>query len=168
MYRNAAIQRRFWNPVYDRLAPLYDAVDWFTGGYTHALRRRALPHLPPPPARVLEVGLGAARRTRQTGCVRRERRSARCTACPSPSRSSSASRAARPCRPSAGSSYTASSDQSAVHEESPTAEEPVFAGRSPAKSMLAILEARLGMAFPLIPARTGTESMQPNKVLPRI
>lgn len=59
--RRAAIQRNFWNPVYDRFAAAYDAVDWLTGGYTHALRRRALRHLPPPPARVLEVGMGTGR-----------------------------------------------------------------------------------------------------------
>ncbi len=56
--RKRAIQRNFWNPIYDRFAGAYDAVDWFTGGYTNALRRRALSYLPPPPARVLEVGMG--------------------------------------------------------------------------------------------------------------
>ena len=61
MMRKAAIQRTFWNPVYDRLAHLYDAVDWFTGGYTHALRKRAMLYLPSPPARVLEVGMGTGR-----------------------------------------------------------------------------------------------------------
>ena len=54
-------QRHFWDPVYDRLAPLYDAVDWLTGGTTHRLRRRALPYLPPPGSRLLEVGTGSGR-----------------------------------------------------------------------------------------------------------
>jgi ubiquinone/menaquinone biosynthesis C-methylase UbiE len=53
-----AIQRNFWNPVYDRFAGAYDAVDWFTGDYTNALRRHALAYLPRPPARLLEVGMG--------------------------------------------------------------------------------------------------------------
>ncbi len=56
-----AIQRRFWDPVYDRLANLYDAVDWFTGGTTHRLRRPALRHLPPAGSRVLEIGHGSGR-----------------------------------------------------------------------------------------------------------
>jgi ubiquinone/menaquinone biosynthesis C-methylase UbiE len=55
------IQRRFWDPVYDRLAGLYDAVDWFTGGTTHRFRRRALPYLPPEGARLLEIGFGSGR-----------------------------------------------------------------------------------------------------------
>jgi ubiquinone/menaquinone biosynthesis C-methylase UbiE len=55
------IQRIFWRPVYDRLAPLYDAVDWFTGGTTHRFRRRALPYLPLAGSRVLEIGFGSGR-----------------------------------------------------------------------------------------------------------
>ena len=55
------IQRRFWAPVYDRLAGLYDAVDWFTGNATHRLRRRALRYLPPAGSRVLEIGFGSGR-----------------------------------------------------------------------------------------------------------
>jgi ubiquinone/menaquinone biosynthesis C-methylase UbiE len=55
------LQRYFWNPVYDRLARVYDAVDWFTGNTTHRLRRRALRHLPPAGSRVLEVGFGSGR-----------------------------------------------------------------------------------------------------------
>ena len=54
-------QRRFWAPVYDRLAWLYDAVDWFTGNTTHRLRQRALGHLPPAGSRVLEIGFGSGR-----------------------------------------------------------------------------------------------------------
>lgn len=54
-------QRRFWDPVYDRLAGLYDAVDWLTGNTTHRLRRGALPHLPPPGSHVLEIGFGSGR-----------------------------------------------------------------------------------------------------------
>ena len=54
-------QRRFWDPVYDRLAGLYDAVDWLTGNTTHRLRRRALAHLPPAGSRVLEIGFGSGR-----------------------------------------------------------------------------------------------------------
>jgi len=68
------IQRRFWAPVYDRLARLYDAVDWFTGNMTHRLRRRALRYLPPAGGRVLEIGFGSgklhtemARRYRMAG-----------------------------------------------------------------------------------------------------
>ena len=53
------IQRRFWDPLYDWGAPLYDAVDWLTGGTTHRLRLRALEYLPPPGSRVLEVGIGS-------------------------------------------------------------------------------------------------------------
>ena len=55
------IQHHFWAPVYDRLAGLYDAVDWFTANTTHRLRKRALPHLPPPGSRLLEVGFGSGR-----------------------------------------------------------------------------------------------------------
>ena len=51
------LQRRFWDRIYDRLAPLYDAVDWLTGYTTHRFRRRALPYLPAQ-GRVLEVGFG--------------------------------------------------------------------------------------------------------------
>jgi ubiquinone/menaquinone biosynthesis C-methylase UbiE len=56
-----AMQRRFWAPVYDRLAWLYDGVDWFTGNTTHRLRRHALAYLPPAGSRVLEVGFGSGR-----------------------------------------------------------------------------------------------------------
>jgi ubiquinone/menaquinone biosynthesis C-methylase UbiE len=59
--RRIAMQRRFWNPVYDRLAWAYDAVDWFTGSYTHALRLHALGFLPQPPAQLLEIGMGTGR-----------------------------------------------------------------------------------------------------------
>jgi ubiquinone/menaquinone biosynthesis C-methylase UbiE len=55
------IQRHFWAPVYDRLAGLYDAVDWFTAGTTHRLRKRALRYLPPPGSRLLEIGFGSGR-----------------------------------------------------------------------------------------------------------
>lgn len=55
------IQRRFWDPFYDRLAGLYDAVDWLTAGVAHRLRRRALRYLPPEGSRVLEVGFGGGR-----------------------------------------------------------------------------------------------------------
>jgi ubiquinone/menaquinone biosynthesis C-methylase UbiE len=55
------IQRCFWIPVYDRLARLYDAVDWFTANTTHHLRKRALSHLPHPGSRLLEVGFGSGR-----------------------------------------------------------------------------------------------------------
>jgi ubiquinone/menaquinone biosynthesis C-methylase UbiE len=47
--------------VYDWFAPLYDAVDWFTGNTAHRLRRRALEHLPPPGSRLLEVGFGSGK-----------------------------------------------------------------------------------------------------------
>ncbi|MFN2199602.1 MAG: class I SAM-dependent methyltransferase [Caldilineaceae bacterium] len=59
--RRSTIQRRFWSPAYDRFAAAYDAVDWFTGNYTHVLRLRALDYLPLPPARVLEVGMGTGK-----------------------------------------------------------------------------------------------------------
>jgi ubiquinone/menaquinone biosynthesis C-methylase UbiE len=55
------IQRHFWAPAYDRLAKLYDAVDWFTGNTTHRLRKRALRYLPPPGSHLLEVGFGSGR-----------------------------------------------------------------------------------------------------------
>ncbi|MBN1814027.1 MAG: methyltransferase domain-containing protein [Anaerolineae bacterium] len=55
------IQRHFWAPVYDRLAGLYDAVDWFTADTTHRLRKRGLGHLPPPGSRLLEIGFGSGR-----------------------------------------------------------------------------------------------------------
>ena len=55
------IQRHFWTPVYDRLAGLYDAVDWFTANTTHRLRKRGLRHLPPPGSRLLEIGFGSGR-----------------------------------------------------------------------------------------------------------
>lgn len=57
----AIIQRRLWDVVYDRLAALYDGVDWFTGNTTHRLRLRALPHLPPEGSRVLEIGFGSGK-----------------------------------------------------------------------------------------------------------
>jgi ubiquinone/menaquinone biosynthesis C-methylase UbiE len=52
------LQRRFWDRIYDRLAPLYDSVDWLTGYTTHRFRRRALPYLPAR-GRVLEIGYGS-------------------------------------------------------------------------------------------------------------
>jgi ubiquinone/menaquinone biosynthesis C-methylase UbiE len=55
------LQRHFWDVVYDRLAALYDGVDWFTGGTTHHLRQRALRYLPPEGSRVLEIGFGSGR-----------------------------------------------------------------------------------------------------------
>lgn len=55
------LQRRFWDVIYDRLAMLYDSVDWFTGGTTHRLRQRALRYLPPEGSRVLEIGFGSGR-----------------------------------------------------------------------------------------------------------
>lgn len=55
------LQRRFWNPFYDRLAIFYDAVDWLTCNTTHRLRRYALRFLPPSGAHVLEVGFGSGR-----------------------------------------------------------------------------------------------------------
>lgn len=54
-------QRRFWNPVYDRLARLYDSVDWLTGNTTHRLRQPAVRYLPPADSRVLEIGFGSGR-----------------------------------------------------------------------------------------------------------
>jgi ubiquinone/menaquinone biosynthesis C-methylase UbiE len=59
------IQRYFWNPVYNRLAGLYDGVDWFTGNTTHRLRRRALRYLPREHSRVLEIGFGSGRLHRE-------------------------------------------------------------------------------------------------------
>jgi ubiquinone/menaquinone biosynthesis C-methylase UbiE len=55
------IQRHFWAPVYDRLAGLYDAVDWFTANTTHRLRKRGLYRLPQPGSRLLEIGFGSGR-----------------------------------------------------------------------------------------------------------
>jgi len=57
----ATLQRRFWDVIYDRLAALYDGVDWLTGGTTHRLRQRALCYLPPEGSRVLEIGFGSGR-----------------------------------------------------------------------------------------------------------
>ena len=59
--RTPVDKRHGWNRAYDRLARAYDAVDWFTGNTTHRLRRRALPYLPPPGSRILEVGFGSGR-----------------------------------------------------------------------------------------------------------
>ncbi len=58
---SARLQRDFWNPVYDRLAAFYDAVDWLTGNTTHRLRQPALRYLPPPGSRVLEIGFGTGK-----------------------------------------------------------------------------------------------------------
>ncbi len=55
------LQRCFWQPLYDRLARSYDAVDWFTGNTTHRYRRRALPYLPEAGSRVLEIGFGSGK-----------------------------------------------------------------------------------------------------------
>lgn len=55
------IQKRFWNPVYDHLAWLYDGVDWFTGNTTQRLRQPVLRFLPAPGSRVLEIGFGSGR-----------------------------------------------------------------------------------------------------------
>jgi ubiquinone/menaquinone biosynthesis C-methylase UbiE len=61
------IQRRFWKPVYDRLANLYDAVDWLTGNTTHRLRKPALRYLPfgnedeDENGHVLEIGFGSGK-----------------------------------------------------------------------------------------------------------
>lgn len=59
--RREEIQRHFWQRIYDRLSFWYDAVDWLTFGTTHRLRRHTLRHLPPPGARLLEVGFGSGR-----------------------------------------------------------------------------------------------------------
>jgi ubiquinone/menaquinone biosynthesis C-methylase UbiE len=56
-----SLQRRFWDPFYDRFSRLYDAVDWLTGNTTHRLRQPAVRHLPPAGAPVLEVGFGSGR-----------------------------------------------------------------------------------------------------------
>jgi ubiquinone/menaquinone biosynthesis C-methylase UbiE len=51
-----------WRWIYDRLAGLYDAVDWLTANTTHRYRRRALPYLPArADARVLEIGPGTGK-----------------------------------------------------------------------------------------------------------
>jgi demethylmenaquinone methyltransferase/2-methoxy-6-polyprenyl-1,4-benzoquinol methylase len=51
-----------WRWIYDRLAGVYDAVDWLTANTTHRYRRRALPYLPDrSEARVLEVGAGTGK-----------------------------------------------------------------------------------------------------------
>jgi ubiquinone/menaquinone biosynthesis C-methylase UbiE len=51
-----------WWWIYDRLAGVYDAVDWLTANTTHRYRRRALPYLPDrADARVLEVGAGTGK-----------------------------------------------------------------------------------------------------------
>jgi ubiquinone/menaquinone biosynthesis C-methylase UbiE len=55
------LQRRIWDRVYDRLAGLYDAVDWLTGNTTHRLRQRVWRYLPGPGSRVLELGFGTGR-----------------------------------------------------------------------------------------------------------
>jgi ubiquinone/menaquinone biosynthesis C-methylase UbiE len=56
------MQRRFWNPVYDRFARAYDAVDWFTANTTHRLRKQGVDHhLPSAGSRVLEIGFGSGR-----------------------------------------------------------------------------------------------------------
>ena len=55
------LQRHFWDVIYDRLAALYDGVDWFTGGMTHRLRQPALRYLPAEGSRVLEIGFGSGR-----------------------------------------------------------------------------------------------------------
>ncbi len=59
--RRQYLQRRLWNPFYDRLARFYDLVDWGTGNTTHRLRRRAFAYLPAPGSRVLEIGFGTGR-----------------------------------------------------------------------------------------------------------
>jgi len=58
---NIAIQRRFWDVIYDRLAALYDGVDWFTGNTTHRLRLRGMAALPPEGTKLLEIGFGSGR-----------------------------------------------------------------------------------------------------------
>ena len=55
------LQSHLWQPLYDRFAWLYDAVDWFTASTTHRLRRRALRYLPPAGTRLLEIGFGSGR-----------------------------------------------------------------------------------------------------------
>lgn len=55
------IQRHFWAPIYNRLAGLYDAVDWLTFNTTHRLRKRGLRRLPQPGSRLLEIGFGSGR-----------------------------------------------------------------------------------------------------------
>jgi len=57
----ATLQRRFWDVAYDRLAALYDAVDWFTGNTTHRLRLRGMRALPSDGARLLEIGFGSGK-----------------------------------------------------------------------------------------------------------
>lgn len=53
---------RVWRWIYDRLAGVYDAVDWLTANTTHRYRLRALPYLPDrADARVLEVGAGTGK-----------------------------------------------------------------------------------------------------------
>lgn len=57
-----ALQRRFWDPFYDRWAGFYDVlVNWLTLGVTQRLRRRALAYLPAEGDRVLEIGFGSGR-----------------------------------------------------------------------------------------------------------
>lgn len=60
-----AIQQRFWQPVYSRLARSYDVVDWLTGNTTHRLRRHVFDYLPDPAhadnGRVLEIGFGSGK-----------------------------------------------------------------------------------------------------------
>ena len=58
-WRRFTFQRYFWNPIYDRLARGYDAVDWLTGFTTQRLRTRALAYLPHPGTRLLEIGFGS-------------------------------------------------------------------------------------------------------------
>lgn len=60
--KRETLQRRFWDPFYDKLAPLYDVlVEALTGFTTHRYRRRALSYLPPEGAHVLEIGFGNGR-----------------------------------------------------------------------------------------------------------
>ncbi len=60
--KRETLQRRFWDPFYDKCAPLYDVfVEALTGFTTHRYRRRALPYLPSEGARVLEIGFGNGR-----------------------------------------------------------------------------------------------------------
>ncbi len=58
---NIKKQRRFWDPIYNKLAWLYDAVDWLTFNTTHRYRLAILPFLPSPPGRVLEIGVGTGK-----------------------------------------------------------------------------------------------------------